>query len=69
MKNVYLIMKSNIFNGVEVIASQKVYTSEDFAQKVANDLDNNAFDSNTFNYYVVELEVDDFQTATDLEEE
>ena len=69
MSSVYLIMKSAILNGVELMASQKVYTSEEFAQKVANDLDNNAFDSDTFNYYVVALEVDDFKTANDLKEE
>ncbi len=69
MKNVYLIVKTNVNTKESEIVFDKVYTSGRFAHRVATDLNNNAWDADK-NYYDVKiLSVEEFQTTEDLEEE
>ena len=69
MKNVYLIVKTNVNTKESEIVFDKVYTSARFAHRVAIDLNNNAWDASTNHYEVKILNVEEFQTQEDLEEQ
>ena len=69
MKNVYLIVKTNVNTKESEIVFDKVYTSARFAHQVAIDLNNNAWDADKNYYNVKILGVEVFQTAEDLHEE
>lgn len=69
MKNVYLIVKTNVNTKEEEIVFDKVYTSGRMAHKVAIDLNNNAWDADKYYYDVKILGVEEFQTTEDLHEE
>lgn len=69
MKNVYLIVKTNVNTKESEIVFDKVYTSAKFAYKVAMDLNDNAWDADKNNYQVRVLGVEEFQTNEDLHEE